>query len=74
MSIQQSFSHFVVDIIYSRSEKHAAAVIRRLCEITRESSHVFTKEDWVNRDWLAEECSDVRMQRQIIGLTTVCRI
>ena len=58
MSIKQSFPHFVVDTFYSRSVKHTASLIRRLCEITRDSSRLFTRQDWIRRNWLAEECSE----------------
>ena len=59
MSIQQSFPQFVVDVFYSQSVEHTASLIRRLCETTKDSSHVFPEQDWPRRNWLTEECSEV---------------
>ena len=69
MSIKQSFPHFVVDTYYSQSTKHTASLIRRLCEITRDSSHVFTRQDWIRRNWLAGECSEVCTNRSSSSAT-----
>lgn len=70
ISIQQSFPHFVVDVFYSHSVKHTASLVRRLCETTRDASHVFTKQDWVRRNWLAEESSKVLAALYIITLVS----
>lgn len=59
LSIQLSFENFVIDIHYSQSIKDAASLIRELCDTARDSSHLINKQDWINREWLADECSQV---------------
>ena len=62
VSIQLSFPQFVLDVFYSYSVPQTASLMRRLCERTRDSSVVFSKEDWPKRDWLTEEISEVNIQ------------